>query len=385
MNAGQTSMGEIGARGFGELDGLLGVLCPMHARLDPTGHIVALGQTLRKLRPDSEIVGQPFLEVFELLRPRAVTSMSDLLRTAGARLRPRFRRPPHTALKGVVLPLADGGAVVNLSLGISVIDAVQEYTLTSTDFAPTDLTMEMLYLVEAKSAAMAASRSLNQRLQGAMIAAEEQAFTDTLTGLKNRRALGHVLSRLNSARAPFALLHLDLDYFKAVNDTLGHAAGDHVLQEVARVMVHETRDKDTVARVGGDEFVLILADLEDRNRVKSIARRLIERLQEPIPFGNDMCRVAASIGVALSGQRPRDEAGMLIGDADAALYEAKRAGRACFRFYDPNVARMAGGKTVDRAVKSGAVKSGAPGPAGNDNTSPARPFRKLPTGPPPSG
>ncbi len=368
MSAGGTSTG-----GFGELDGLLDVLCPMHARLDPSGHIVGLGPTLRKLRPDTDLCGKRFLEVFELLRPQAVTSMSDLMRAKGARLRPRFRHPPRTALKGVVLPLSGGGAVVNLSLGISVIDAVQEYTLTSTDFAPTDLTMEMLYLVEAKSAAMEASRSLNQRLQGAMIAAEEQAFTDTLTGLKNRRALGHVLSRLNSARAPFALLHLDLDYFKAVNDTLGHAAGDHVLQTVARVMVQETRDKDTVARVGGDEFVLILADLEDRNRVKSITRRLIERLQAPIPFGNDMCRVSASIGVALSGQRPRDEVAMLVDDADAALYEAKRAGRACFRFHDPDRVSPA---------RNRAGNSAAPRPAGNDNASPVQPPRKTPAGPP---
>jgi len=76
---------------------------------------------------------------------------------------------------------------------------------------------------------MEASRTLNQRLQGAKIAAEEQAFTDTLTGLKNRRALNLVLARLSEAKVPFTVMQLDLDYFKAVNDTYGHAAGDHVL------------------------------------------------------------------------------------------------------------------------------------------------------------
>lgn len=306
----------------------------MHARLDRTGHIIGLGATLQKLRADSPLLGQRFLEVFELNRPRAVTSMRGFLDIAGSKLHLQFRTAPRTALKGVAVPLPDGGAVVDLSLGISVMEAVSDYSLTSADFAPTDLTVEMLYLVEAKSAAMEASQTLNKRLQGAMIAAEEQAFTDTLTGLKNRRALDHILTRLSSAQTDFALMHLDLDYFKAVNDTLGHAAGDHVLQQVARVMVQETREKDTVARVGGDEFVLILHDLDDKTRLKSIARRMITRLEEPIAFGADICRISASIGIALSNQRPDHETVQLVSDADSALYEAKRAGRACFRFFE---------------------------------------------------
>jgi len=322
-----------------DLDALLGVFCPMYARLDGTGHIVGAGASLQKLRPDVDLVGQRFLEVFELNRPRAVASVRELLGITRTKLHLQFRSAPRTAMKGVAMPLTGGGIVVNLSLGISVLDAVRDYDLTSADFAATDLTVEMLYLVEAKSAAMEASRTLNRRLQGAKIAAEEQAFTDTLTGLKNRRALDHVLERLDSARAPFALMHLDLDFFKAVNDTRGHAAGDHVLQQVARVMVRETRDKDTVARVGGDEFVLILADLQDKTRLKSIARRLIDRLEEPIPFEGEPCQISASIGIALSAQRPRDEISQLVSDADEALYAAKRAGRACFRFFEPDKMR----------------------------------------------
>lgn len=104
--------------------------------------------------------------------------------------------PPKTEVKGLLVAgPSEGQSIVNLSFGISVVDAVSDYSLNSADFAATDLTIEMLYLVEAKSAAMEASRKLNLRLQGAMIAAEEQAFTDTLTGLKNRRAMDHVLAR----------------------------------------------------------------------------------------------------------------------------------------------------------------------------------------------
>ena len=133
----------------------------------------------------------------------------------------------------------------------------------------------MLYLIEAKSAAMTESRKLNTRLQGAKIAAEEQAYTDTLTGLKNRRAMDHVLSKFIDVGEKFGLMQVDLDFFKAVNDTMGHAAGDHVLLEVAKILVEETRNDDLVARVGGDEFVLLFHKLTDLEQLNDIANRII--------------------------------------------------------------------------------------------------------------
>ncbi|RBI74481.1 GGDEF domain-containing protein [Roseovarius sp. TE539] len=307
---------------------LLDLLCPMHARLGPTGHILHAGPTLCKLRPGHRLEGMRFLEVMELRRPRGDGSMSALMAAAGRKLHLRLRDRPHTQLKGVLAPLPDGaGAVIDLSLGISVVEAVRDYALTSADFAATDLTIEMLYLVEAKSAAMEASRKLNLRLEGAKIAAEEQAFTDTLTGLKNRRALDCVLYRQLAGGRDFALLALDLDLFKGVNDRLGHAAGDHVLQEVARRMVEETRGDDMVARVGGDEFILILDGLADRTRLARIAARLITRLEEPIDFEGQTCVVSASIGAVLSGDCPAAPAAELKEAADRALYRAKNGGR----------------------------------------------------------
>lgn len=311
-----------------DLGRVLDRINPMAAMLSGTGHILHAGPTLQKLRPDQDMAGRRFLEVFELTRPRSVSSMRELMGTSGSKLHLRFRDTPQTGLKGALVPLPGAdSAIVNLSLGISVLDAVQDYDLTSADFADTDLTIELLYLVEAKSAAMEASRKLNQRLQGARIAAEEQAFTDTLTGLKNRRAMDHVLNRRLAAETPFGLMHLDLDYFKSVNDTLGHAAGDHVLQHVARIMVEETRETDTVARVGGDEFVLIFERLLDRDALDRIANRLIARLEEPIPFDGQICRVSASIGTALSGDFDSPAAAELLNAADMALYAAKNAGR----------------------------------------------------------
>lgn len=325
---------------------IMGRLCPMFVLLDASGRIVRVGPTLRKLRADQTMEGQEFLTLFELKRPRMVNDYHGLLAATGNKLHLQFRDTPHTSLKGSIVPLPSdapddeqdrGGAIVNLSFGISVLDAVRDYALNSADFSATDLTIELLYLVEAKSAAMEASRTLNLRLQGAMIAAEEQAYTDTLTGLKNRRALDHILDRMIASGKGFALMNLDLDYFKSVNDTLGHAAGDHVLQQAARIMVEETRDVDLVARVGGDEFVLIFDQLQDRAKLKRIAERLIKRLEVPMPFGNKTCRISASSGTVIRAVSTRPEAAQLLHEADLALYAAKHAGRACHRFYHPDM------------------------------------------------
>lgn len=318
------------------LSTMLARICPMFLLIDETGHIARAGPTLQKLRPGQPLEGTRFLEQFRLLRPRSVSTTGELLATAGAKIRLELRDKTRTALKGHVVPMPGGpGALVNLSFGISVLDAVRDYELAGTDFAPTDLAIELLYLVEANSAAMDASRKLNRRLEGAKIAAEEQAFTDTLTGLKNRRALDHVLARLIERNGDFALMHLDLDYFKTVNDGLGHAAGDHVLQHVAGLMVGESRADDVVARVGGDEFILVFRDMPDQGRLASIAERLIRRIEEPIGYNGDVCRISTSIGIVLASQIPDIDAAALMGAADQALYAAKRSGRARYRMFAP--------------------------------------------------
>ncbi len=311
------------------------VLCPMHVCLDAYGRVTHAGPTLGKLYPDNALIGQRFLEVFELNRPHSVTTMEDLLSVAGHKLHLKKRSNPQTGLKGVLMPCGDSGAIVNLSFGISIIDAVQEYSLTAADFAATDLTVEMLYLVEAKSAAMEASRKLNQRLQGAKIAAEEQAYTDTLTGLKNRRALDHILPRMVEECTPFGLLHVDLDYFKEVNDTKGHAAGDLVLQHVARVLVESSRDADVVARIGGDEFVLVINGTTDEEILGRISSRIIKEVERPVPFKDVLCTVSASVGIAISTGDGVATVDQLMADADAALYASKHDGRATFTLFTP--------------------------------------------------
>ena len=315
----------------------LDMLCPMHVMLDDKGIIQHAGPTLKKLRPDAQLEGQHLFKFFDLVRPRGVTRFSDMHNLCGMMLHLRLPDTPPTPFKGI-LARGSYGYILNLSFGFAVVDAVGTYGLTNADFAPTDLTIEMLYLVEAKSAAMDESRNLNSRLQTAKIAAEEQAYTDTLTGLKNRRALDHVLGRLLEGGDAFVLMQLDLDYFKSINDTLGHAAGDFVLQKVARILVAETRSDDTVARIGGDEFVLLLHSAPGPTVLEEIAKRIISRLEEPIPFGNDVCRISGSAGSVVARNYRDPTADQLMADADKALYASKNAGRGRHTAYSDELA-----------------------------------------------
>lgn len=328
--------------------GLLDPLCPMHAILDAKGRVVHAGPTLLRILGPEPPVGQAFMDHFTLSRPHVIPAHPALHDLAGQRLHLRLGDAPGApagrggfraavvALDGTGRLGPAGGAVINMAFGLAVAEAVGDFGLTSADFAATDLTTEMLYLIEANAAATEASRRLTRKLHGARIAAEEQAFTDTLTGLKNRRAMDHVLDRLIRRGADFALVSLDLDFFKQVNDTFGHAAGDHVLQEAAARMVGALRDDDCVVRSGGDEFVLILPGLTDATRLSRLAHRMIARLQEPIVHGDAAYRISASIGATLSARNPEAEPARLQAQADAALYAAKTKGRGGAVIYDPS-------------------------------------------------
>lgn len=334
----------------------LGRLMPLYVWLGPDGRIRGAGATLGKLFPGKALIGRELMELFALQRPHNINEGADLIAHAGARIKLTQRAPPYTSFKGLAVPLApQQGIMLNLSFGIAIADAVRDHRLTDSDFAPTDLAIEMLYLVEAKSAVLDELRDLNRRLREAKSEAEQQALTDTLTGLDNRRALDQALTEAVRARRPFGLMHLDLDYFKAVNDALGHAAGDHVLAVVAAILTEETRAADRVARVGGDEFIVMLPGLSDAAAVERVATRILARLQAPIDYRGAPCRIAASIGITSTDFYAMPETDRLLSDADRALYASKRAGRGCATVFDAELEGAAASGDAAPGAESGST------------------------------
>jgi Amt family ammonium transporter len=164
----------------------------------------------------------------------------------------------------------------------------------------------------------------------------EDASHDALTGLLNRSAfmtrLERALARHARSRHPLGLLFLDLDRFKQVNDTLGHAAGDTLLCEISRRIEACVRTVDTVARLGGDEFVVLCEDIDDNDRALEIAERVVQAVEARVLIGEREAFVGASIGVAFA--EPGQGASDLMRDADAAVYRAKREGRSRVERFD---------------------------------------------------
>jgi diguanylate cyclase (GGDEF)-like protein/PAS domain S-box-containing protein len=168
------------------------------------------------------------------------------------------------------------------------------------------------------------------------------AHYDALTELPNRNYLGQRLAEAQELcrrrGEPLALLFLDLDRFKYVNDSLGHHAGDLLLQAVSRRFMTCVRAEDTVARTGGDEFVILLPSLPGRSRATEVAERVLAALREPFDIRGQRLTISPSIGIALYPEDGSD-AETLIKHADAAMYQAKAAGRNAYRFYDIQFSR----------------------------------------------
>jgi diguanylate cyclase (GGDEF)-like protein/PAS domain S-box-containing protein len=170
-----------------------------------------------------------------------------------------------------------------------------------------------------------------------------QAFHDGLTGLANRALfrdrLDQALARAERSGAPLAVLLIDLDGFKQVNDTLGHDAGDWLLQQVAERFAEASRPGDTLARLGGDEFALLLEDAAERVAI-AVARRLLDRLSDPMSVAGHEMTLGASIGiVAHNGPGLSED---LIRHADVAMYAAKESGRGRFELFQDGMARELG-------------------------------------------
>ena len=172
----------------------------------------------------------------------------------------------------------------------------------------------------------------------------QQANFDPLTGLPNRRMfLDHLELEIRKSRRsgmPVALMYLDLDGFKYVNDTLGHDTGDLLLRETGSRLSRCVRETDTVARLGGDEFTVILSELQNVRHVEKVARHILHALAEPFQLGNDVARVSGSLGITLYPQDGHSLDDLLI-NADQAMYAAKEAGKNRYRFFTEDMQKAA--------------------------------------------
>ncbi|MDQ0455071.1 sensor domain-containing protein [Rhizobium paknamense] len=198
-----------------------------------------------------------------------------------------------------------------------------------------DVTADVMLTEELRKAkGEAEARAIELELAKNRI--EYNALHDPLTGLSNRRRLDLELDMLSASadrtQPDYTILHLDLDRFKDINDTLGHAAGDAMLAQAARVLTRHVAAGDLTARIGGDEFVILLKRPVDDQALALMAGRIIEEINTPIQFEGTPCRCGVSIGIARSGTAGTEARKILI-NADLALYEAKRKGRNAFEFF----------------------------------------------------
>lgn len=187
-----------------------------------------------------------------------------------------------------------------------------------------------------------------------------QAFHDPLTGLPNRALyidrLDQALARTRRHAKGVAVMFLDLDDFKTVNDSLGHTAGDRLIRDVAERVQHSLRPGDTAARLGGDEFALLMEDV-DEGQAAAIAGRLLAALEKPFDLGDRSLLVGVSIGIAISSDELRTAADMLRA-ADIAMYAAKDAGKGQYRLFEPQMLRASTARLRLGTELRGAVERG---------------------------
>lgn len=251
--------------------------------------------------------------------------------------------PPGVGNGLVLLPVMLAGLKRGVLFGFAVallVCAIELVPSLLLELAPGEVLALQLNLIVAIATALLAGAAHDDKLLD-----WRNANFDALTGLANRNRfhdqIGHELLRARRSGRPLALMYIDLDGFKAVNDALGHDAGDALLREVAGRLGHCVRASDTLARLGGDEFAAILPEPGSGDAVERVGRAMLAALARPIELDGGTARISASIGLALFPEDGEDAAHLLC-RADRAMYEAKRRGRnRLVRHLDPATASQA--------------------------------------------
>ena len=283
------------------------------------------GVMVTDLRPRIVSVNRAFTEITGYSEVEAV-GMSPRLLQSGRHEPAFFTRfwhllQAHGRWQGEVLNRRKNGELYTQWMSVSTVrdehDQPTHYVSVFTDITP--------------------QKEAEQRLQ-------HLAHFDPLTQLPNRlmvlSRLEHAIASAARAERRVAVLFIDLDNFKTVNDSLGHSAGDDLLRAVADRLATRARREDTLGRLGGDEFILILEHLREPQDAAQVAQELIDLLETPFQVVGQEVYVQASIGISLYPDDGK-EVGDLVRDADAAMYQAKKAGRGVYRFYTENLTTAA--------------------------------------------
>ena len=189
-----------------------------------------------------------------------------------------------------------------------------------------------------------------QELERARAQLEFESQHDALTGLANRRLMNDTINSALTQHDEMCMMHIDLDHFKDINDTLGHAAGDAVLMHVANTLRQILDEALLICRLGGYEFSVLFAPTPSADHVKELGERVIAAFQHPYIFENNACPISVSIGAASGGDKET-----VYSHADIALYAAKNAGRGRFRSYTDRVGKRAHGRLRRRQDLADAI------------------------------
>lgn len=325
--------------------------------------IVAAGELLRRICP--EVDGQPLLEdCFSATHGELGRDFAQLVADSGQLL------ILHRRAAGVVPPLRGQWMSINdnglMFIGwpwVTSFGQLGEMGIRLSEIPPHNPLAEMLMLLQTNRSAMddahelaRALRQRRQELEQANKELEHRAFHDALTGLPNRLMLrdrlSQAIARAERHRGALAVLFIDLDRFKAINDTQGHQIGDAVLQSVASRIAGQLRKSDTVAREGGDEFLVLLEDIGSAQNAALVAAKLLHSLDQPYVIDSHSLHCSGSIGVAMY---PEDGASAdeLIKHADAAMFDSKGDGRNQVHFFsEESWARLAKRFTLESELRT---------------------------------